>query len=123
MERLAKKAQLSQARKDRVRRHIRGTRERPRLAVKRTLKHIMAQVIDDTQGRSLVLVTSWAKDIAQKTQGFKGKAAVSRLVGNLVAEKALALGIKQVVFDRAGLLYHGRVKALADGAREKGLEF
>lgn len=123
MERLAKKAQLRQARKDRVRNSVRGTRERPRLAVKRSLSHMIAQVIDDTQGRSLVQVNSQAKEFAQRAEGVKGKAALSRLVGTMVAEKALALGIKKVVFDRAGYPYHGRVKALADGARENGLEF
>ena len=123
MERLAKKSQLCQARKERVRSSIRGTRERPRLAVKRSLSHMIAQVVDDTQGRSLVQVTSQAKEFAQRAEGAKGKTALSRLLGAMIAEKALAAGIKKVVFDRAGYLYHGRVKALADGAREKGLEF
>lgn len=123
MERLAKKSQLSEARKNRVRRNIRGTRERPRLAVKRSLNHMIAQVIDDTQGRSLVQVTSQAKEFTLRADGVKGKTALSRVLGVMVAEKALAAGIKKVVFDRAGYPYHGRVKALADGAREKGLEF
>jgi large subunit ribosomal protein L18 len=99
----------------RVRNKISGTAERPRLVVFRSLKHITAQLVDDSQGRTLLTVTD---------NGFEGKkSAKSTQVGKLVAERAKAAGITRVVFDRAGYQYHGRVKAVADGAREGGLEF
>jgi large subunit ribosomal protein L18 len=99
----------------RVRNKITGTAERPRLVVFRSLKHITAQIVDDTQGRTLLTVTD---------NGFAGKKSEkSTQVGKLVAERAKAAGITRVVFDRAGYQYHGRVKAVADGAREGGLEF
>lgn len=99
----------------RVRKVITGTAERPRLVVFRSLKHITAQVVDDTQGRTLLTVTDNA---------FEGKKSEKSLqVGKLVAERAKQAGITRVVFDRAGYQYHGRVKAVADGAREGGLEF
>ena len=106
----------------RVRRHIRvrntisGTAERPRLVVFRSLKHITAQLVDDTQGRTLFTVTSASIDEGKKTEK-------SHAVGKRVAERAKEAGITRVVFDRAGYKYHGRVKAVADGAREGGLEF
>jgi len=90
--------------------------------VHRTLKHIYAQIVDDTNGRMLVTVSSLSPDA--KKGGATGKSITSaRVVGQVVAEKARAAGIEQVVFDRSGYLYHGRVKALAEGAREKGLKF
>ena len=103
----------------RVRKNISGTAERPRLNVFRSLNHIYAQIIDDTKGITLVAASSMDKD-------FEGKGAnveAAKAVGKKVAEKALAAGIKQVVFDRGGYIYHGRVAALAEGAREGGLEF
>ena len=103
----------------RVRKNISGTAERPRLNVFRSLNHIYAQIIDDTKGVTLVAASSMDK-------GFDGKGAnieAAKKVGLLVAEKALAAGIKQVVFDRGGYVYHGRVAALAEGAREGVLEF
>ena len=99
----------------RVRKALTGTSERPRLVVFRSLKHITAQVVDDTRGHTLLTVT----DV-----GLEGKKSEKSLqVGKLVAERAKQAGITRVVFDRAGYQYHGRVKAVADGAREGGLEF
>jgi large subunit ribosomal protein L18 len=101
---------------DRIRRKLAGTGERPRLNVYRSLNHIYAQVIDDQKGETLVSASS----IKAKTGG---NIAAAKEIGKAVAEKAVAKGIKQVVFDRGGYLYHGRIKALADAAREAGLEF
>lgn len=104
----------------RIRQKLRGTAERPRLAVFRSLKHIYAQLIDDRQGRTLVAASSQGKGAGIGNGGNIGGA---REVGKLVAERAKEKGITRVVFDRGGYLYHGRVKALADAAREAGLEF
>ena len=101
----------------RVRNHLAGTAERPRLAVFRSNKHIYAQIIDDTVGRTLVA----ASTLEFEAEGTKTEAA--KQVGDLVAKKALEKGIKQVVFDRGGNIYHGRIQALAEGAREAGLDF
>lgn len=106
----------------RIRRKVIGTLERPRLCVYRSLKHIYAQVIDDAAGRVLVSVSSNSKE-AREGGASGGNVPSARVVGQLIAEKAKAAGINQVIFDRGGYLYHGRVKALADGAREKGLKF
>jgi large subunit ribosomal protein L18 len=103
----------------RIRRKVRGTAERPRLAVFRSVAHIYAQVIDDSQGRTLVAASSVEK--SGKTNG--GNVAAAKAIGKAVAERAREKGIRQVVFDRGGYLYHGRVKALADAARAAGLEF
>lgn len=107
-------------RKIRIRKKMTGTPERPRLSVFRSDKHIYAQVIDDLNARTLVSASSTEKEAATKGDG-KMSAAVQ--VGSLVAERAMSQNIKKVVFDRNGFLYHGRVKAVADAAREKGLEF
>ena len=104
----------------RIRRRLQGTPERPRLAVFRSLKHIYAQVIDDRSGRTLVSASSHEKGTPIKSGG---NVEGAREIGKLVAERAIASGIKSVVYDRGGYLYHGRVKALADAAREAGLEF
>ena len=107
--------ELRQRRHLRVRKALGGTAERPRLVVFRSLKHITAQIVDDTQGRTLLTVTDNA---------FEGKKSEKSLqVGKLVAERAKQAGITRVVFDRGGYQYHGRVKALAEGAREGGLVF
>ena len=106
-------------RHQRVRKNISGTAERPRLSVYRSLNHIYAQIIDDTKGTTLVSASSLDKDF----EGYGGNIDGAKSVGNLVAKKALEKGIKAVVFDRGGYIYHGRVAALADGAREGGLEF
>jgi len=103
----------------RIRRKLRGTAERPRLAVFRSVAHIYAQVIDDDQGQTLVSASSVDKDA--KTNG--GNVAAAKTIGQLVAERAKDKGITRVVFDRGGYRYHGRVKALADAARAKGLQF
>ena len=103
----------------RVRKNISGTAERPRLNVYRSLNHIYAQVIDDVKGVTLVAASSMDKDF----EGYGGNVEAAKKVGVKVAEKALAAGIKKVVFDRGGYVYHGRVAALAEGAREGGLEF
>lgn len=109
------------ARQRRVRRKLMGTSERPRLSVYRSNKHIYAQIIDDTANQILTSVSSMSKDFrAMDKHGGDVKGAT--LVGEMVAEKALQKGIQQVVFDRNGFLYHGRVKAVAMGAREKGLK-
>jgi len=103
----------------RIRRKLRGSTERPRLAVFRSVAHIYAQVIDDAEGKTLVSASS--VDKGAKTNG--GNLAGAKAIGKLVAERAKEKGIKQVVFDRGGYLYHGRVKALAEAARAAGLEF
>ena len=103
----------------RIRRKVRGTAERPRLAIYRSVAHIYAQVIDDEKGATLASASS--VDKAARTNG--GNVAAAKSIGKLVAERAKEKGITKVVFDRGGYLYHGRVKALADAAREAGLEF
>ncbi len=103
----------------RVRKNISGTAERPRLNVYRSLNHIYAQVIDDVKGVTLVAASSMDKGF----DGNGGNVEGAKAVGKAVAEKAVAAGIKSVVFDRGGYVYHGRVAALAEGAREGGLEF
>lgn len=114
---------VARARKHvRVRRKVKGTSERPRLNVYRSLSNIYAQVIDDTTGKTLVSASSLDDSIKGK-HGFCGNKEVAKKVGKLVAQKAVKDGINKVVFDRGGYLYHGRVKELAEGAREAGLEF
>jgi len=105
---------------DRTRRKLKGSQERPRLAVFRSLKHIYAQVIDDREGHTLAAASSGEKN-ASVASG--GNLAGAKQVGKLIAERAKSKGIGKVVFDRGGYLYHGRIKALADAAREAGLEF
>lgn len=106
--------------KGRVRTTVSGTAERPRLSVFRSNKQIYAQIVDDIQGTTLVAASSSDKTIVGKEGNKTEKAA---MVGNLVAKKALAAGVAQVVFDRSGYLYHGRIKQLADAARKGGLKF
>ena len=107
-------------RKARVSGSVRGSTERPRLSVFRSVKHIYAQIVDDTTGRTLIAVNSDQKEAALKHGGNKTSAIA---IGKLLASKAVAKGITQVAFDRNGYKYHGRVKALADAAREGGLKF
>jgi large subunit ribosomal protein L18 len=104
----------------RIRSRVNGSQERPRLAVYRSLAHIYAQVIDDRKGHTLVAASSNEKESPVKSGG---NLAGAKEVGKLVADRAKAKGISKVVFDRGGYLYHGRIKALADAAREAGLEF
>lgn len=106
----------------RIRKRVFGTPERPRLAVFRSLKHIYAQIIDDTKGHTLCAASTLDKELRSKLQGLT-KTQQAAEVGKLIAQRALALGIRKVVFDRGGHKYHGRIKALADAAREAGLEF
>ena len=116
-------SQIARARRhQRIRRELQGTAERPRLNVFRSLEHIYAQVVDDDMGNTLAAASSLDPELRGKLQGLNKTQQASR-VGQLVAQRALAKGLKQVVFDRGGYPYHGRVKALADGAREGGLEF
>ncbi len=105
--------------RERVRRKVTGTAERPRLAVFKSLKHIYAQVIDDATGKTIASASS--RDKESSTRG--ANAAAAKAVGALIAKKAKDKGITQVVFDRGGYLYHGNIKALADAARENGLKF
>ena len=104
----------------RIRRKVKGSQERPRLAVFRSLNHIYAQVIDDRKGHTVASASSGGK---KSGVGNGGNLAGAKEVGKLIAERAKAKGVKKVVFDRGGYLYHGRIKALADAAREAGLEF
>jgi large subunit ribosomal protein L18 len=115
-----RKQALRVRRHRRVRKHVTGTPERPRLAVFRSNKHISAQVIDDVSGRTLAAASSVEKDL-KGTSGSNRDAA--KKVGQLLGERAKSAGVSKVVFDRGGFLYHGRVAALADAAREAGLEF
>jgi large subunit ribosomal protein L18 len=107
---------------DRVRRRVVGTAARPRLCVYRSLGHIYAQVVDDLAGRTIASASSLDKETRTKTKGG-GNVAAAKVVGTVIAERARAAGIQQVVFDRGGYKYHGRVQALANAAREAGLSF
>ena len=109
-----------QKRHERIRLRVEGTVERPRLAVFRSLNHIYAQVIDDTTGKTLAAASSLEKELKA---GNQRKTDEAKTVGRLVAERAKSAGVEQVVFDRAGFRYHGRIKSLADAAREAGLQF
>lgn len=106
----------------RVRQRVAGTAARPRLSVYRSLGHIYAQLIDDHSGRTLISASSLDKGTRANLKGG-GNVAAARIVGKAIAERALAAGIQQVVFDRGGYMYHGRVEALANAAREAGLKF
>jgi large subunit ribosomal protein L18 len=112
------RAEVRNAVHRRIRRKVRGTTERPRLAVYRSLNHIYAQVIDDEQGRTIVAASTTEKTLGAKTGG---NIEAAKLIGQTIAERALAAGIVRVVFDRGGYLYHGRVRALTDAARAAGL--
>ena len=109
-------------RRARVRKKIRGTSERPRLGVFRSDKHIHVQVVDDTNGRTLAAASTLCKELREQIKSGANKPA-ARAVGKLIGERAKAQGITRVIFDRSGYLYHGRIKELADGAREAGLQF
>jgi len=124
-----KKVEARLRRKKRVRKKIFGYPERPRVSVFRSNKHIYAQIINDVEGHTLVALSSLSPEVRTKIEELKsrgeikGKVDVARLVGRMLAEKAKEKGITKVVFDRNGYKYHGRVKALAEGLREGGLEF
>ena len=117
---LKKQARLK--RKKRIRKNLIGTQQRPRLCVFRSAGHIYVQLIDDTLGRTLAAASSIEKRVKEHPP-FDSKVSMANFVGKLVAQQAVEKGIKKIVFDRNGFLYHGRVKALADGAREAGLDF
>ncbi|HKG48781.1 MAG TPA: 50S ribosomal protein L18 [Pyrinomonadaceae bacterium] len=112
------RAEVRTAIHSRIRRKVKGSTERPRLAIYRSLKHISAQVIDDRMGQTLASASSTEKDLRV---GTGGNLDAARRIGQAIAERALAKGIEQVVFDRGGFLYHGRIKALTDAARAAGL--
>ena len=116
-----------QARRQRIKQHVRkkiiGTTAHPRLTVYRSLKHLYAQIVDDAQGKTLVAVSTISKDLRDSFKQVKAQKELAKQLGVAVAKKALDKNIKEVVFDRNGYLYHGVVKALADGAREGGLQF
>lgn len=114
---------LRQRRHKRVRAKVSGTAQRPRLNVFRSSAHIYAQVIDDTRGHTLVAASDLEESVKTRAGDGAAKTARAKAVGEVVAERAKEAGIDAVVFDRGGFLYHGRVKAVADGAREGGLEF
>lgn len=118
----ATRRESTQRRHRRIRRRVVGTAERPRLAVFRSNNHIYAQIIDDSAHHTLVAASTLDPDLRAEVESIEPCEASSK-VGVLVAQRALAQGIQKVVFDRGGNLYHGRVKALAEGAREAGLEF
>jgi large subunit ribosomal protein L18 len=120
MTHVASRGASRRKRHDRIRLTMAGSAERPRLAVFRSLNHIYAQIIDDASGRTLAAASTVEKELKGSTSTKSEEAAV---VGRLVAERAKAAGVERVVFDRAGFRYHGRIKSLADAAREAGLEF
>ena len=109
-------------RHERVRKNVYGTPEKPRLCVYRSNKNISAQIIDDVNGNTLVAASSLDKEL-KGTIAYGGNKEAAKIVGKAIGERAVAKGIKEVAFDRGGYLYHGRVKELADGAREAGLDF
>jgi large subunit ribosomal protein L18 len=115
------KTEQRRIRRYRIRKKVQGSAERPRLSVFRSARHIYAQIIDDIQGATLVAASS--REAGEAKAEAKGKTSMGAAVGKLIAERAKAKGISKVCFDRGGYLYHGRVKALADGARAGGLEF
>ena len=117
------RAEARWKRKKRARTRVRGTADRPRLSVFRTAKHIYAQIIDDTAAQTLVDASSVSKEFRPMIQGKGGNKAGAALVGELIAKRASGKGIKRVIFDRNGFLYHGRIKSLAEAARQHGLEF
>lgn len=122
-ERTRRIMQTRQRRKKRVRRKIYGTADRPRLSIHRSLRQIYAQLIDDDKQHTVAEASSLSSEIRKDLKGKEPNVEVGKVVGLLLAQKAIKCGVKKVVFDRGPYLYHGRVKALAQGAREGGLEF
>jgi large subunit ribosomal protein L18 len=120
---VAKNTNPREKRQKRVRKKVKGTSDRPRLSVFKSSKNIYAQIIDDTLCKTLVDASSLTKGIADNLRKIGGNKQGATLIGKIVAERAIKNGIKKVVFDRNGFLFHGRVKALAEAAREAGLEF
>ena len=122
MSALKSKKEARFKRKTRIRKKLSGTTNRPRLCIFRSARHIYAQVIDDSQGRTLAAASTTEKAV-KDGQSFENKVQAATYIGKLVAERTLEKGVNQVVFDRSGFLYHGRVKAVSEGAREAGLKF
>lgn len=122
MGKTSRKVLMRERRHRRLRKHVIGTSERPRLCVYRSLKHMYAQVVDDSQGQTLAAASSLDPELRDEIS-YGGNVDTAKAVGKLVAQRALEKGITKVVFDRGGNKYHGRVKALAEAAREGGLEF
>jgi large subunit ribosomal protein L18 len=116
------KADARYKRKRRIRKKVTGTAQRPRLSVFRSARHIYAQIIDDTAGRTVASASTVEKTVRERDP-FESKKAVATFVGQTIAQRAKAQGIERVVFDRNGFLYHGRIKALSEGARAAGLIF
>ena len=116
------KRQARIKRKKRIRKKMAGTLERPRLSVFRSARHVYAQIVDDSKGETVVSASSLEKTV-KGHEPFENKVALATYIGKLIAERAAEKGIKKVVFDRNGFLYHGRVKAISDGARKAGLDF
>jgi len=116
------KRQARIKRKKRIRKNMTGTPERPRLSVFRSARHVYAQIVDDTRGATVVAASSVEKTVKSQPR-FENKIAQAMHIGQLIAERAAEKGIKKVVFDRNGFLYHGRIKAISDGARKAGLDF
>ncbi len=116
------KRQSRLKRKKRIRKKLSGTPERPRLSVFRSSRHIYAQIVDDVSGHTLTAASSLEKT-SKEQNDLKNNVAMARFVGKLVGERAVEKGIKSIVFDRNGFLYHGRVRAVSEGAREAGLDF
>jgi large subunit ribosomal protein L18 len=110
-------------RKARIRKKVLGTQVRPRLTIYRSLKHVYAQIVDDSKGLTIASASSLSKELREQAKSAKSELEVCKLVGIAAAKKALEKNVKEVLFDRNGYLYHGRIKAVADGAREGGLKF
>jgi len=123
MGRLELKRERRERTKRGLRKRVKGTADRPRLVVYRSLKHIYGTIVDDSLGKTLLQVSSLSKEIMDQMKAVKGKTSVSKVVGVALAKKAIEKNIQEVVFDRAGHIYHGRLKAFAEGAREGGLKF
>ena len=121
--RVGQKSQRRRRTRYRIRRKVRGTTERPRLAVHKSLRYIYAQLIDDSTGSTIAQASSVESGVRSRLEGGAATKQAAKVVGETLAERALEKGLKQVVFDRGGYVYHGKVEALASGAREKGLEF
>lgn len=119
---LNQKTQARLKRKKRIRKKLVGSASRPRLCVFKSAKHIYAQLIDDSIGQTLAAASSTEKAVREKSDA-KGKVTDAKAVGQMIAQRAIERGVKQVVFDRNGFLYHGRVKAVSEAAREAGLKF
>lgn len=126
-DRIAMRERARRRRQERVRKKVQGTPTRPRLSVFKSAKHIYAQLIDDVRGHTLTAASSLGSSFRERVQSVEkasgGNISGAKVVGELIAEQARAKGITQIIFDRNGFLYHGRVKALAEGAREAGLQF